>query len=335
MKRNASANKTTAKSRKKATPIALPDLTSEPSIQTEDSLIESPHAVFAIPQKHSESNIFEMSSSRGQMIKNWFDSLRHMLHKDVNFVFDKTGINVSHFDEPKNVAIVSRLYGREFESYFCERRISAGINVASIYKIVKWVVPNELFSIHIARSKPGTLVISMINTNHQCKSVHNYDLIDEIDDDEVELPDYEFSRSMTIPSQPFQRKVHEMSHFDFIEIRSIRNNLILRPYLSDTLETTFRGKIRVMVQRTSADSNDVPLDVQDNATEEAAEIYQGVFNVKHICEFVKKPGICDEMTFYVKNDNPLLIEYTLSTLGYLRIIIMPHKPDSTPPNATC
>jgi len=323
-------NKPPRKYRTKSTKLTqqLQEMTSSKS--------PTPHLTYdttsqeVIGSKINPQNIFQMSSSRGQMIKNWFDSLRHMLYRDVNFVFDSTGIRVSDINDVKNVAIISKLYGHEFELYHCPKHIAAGVNVKALYNIIRSVQPTELFSMHIERDKPLVLVISMINTVHNCKTVHRYDIIEEIEDDEVQIPDYEFPRSMTIPSHPFQKKINEMDRFEYIEIQSIRNNLVLKPYQSETLETTFTGKVRVMAPKSTTDGltdgepEYVPINLDSD--ESASDIYQGVFNVKHICEFVKKPGICDEMTFYVKNDNPLLIEYDITNLGYIRIFIMPATP---------
>ncbi len=301
---------TTPKAAAKSAPIAAPPI---------------------IAKRHGDiDTIFHLSSQHGQILKQYFDSLRHMLKRDVNFVFNETGIAVSYADDRKSIVIVSKLHSHEFESYSCEQRISAGIDISKLHKIIKSVQSNEIMTMHIERTKPGTLVISTFNTATGCQTVYSYELIEEVADEELELPDFEFPRSMRVLSQPFQKKIHDMETYgmELVEIQSIRNTLILRNYHQTVspMEVTFTGKIRVLKkqkEQNNLSNEPVYVETDEISDKMTSEIYQGVFNVKTISELVKKPGICDEMTLYIRNDLPLLIEYNVSNIGYLRIFLCP------------
>jgi len=274
------------------------------------------------------SNIFELCTTRGPIIRHWFDNLRHILARtDVNFVLTSEGIDVSHADQAKNVVIVSKLFGKEFELYRCDTRISAGVDVEKLYKIVRFVQSNEILSLYIHRDKPGTLVISTFNGPTGCHTKFIYELIEEVPDEEVKMPDFAFPRSMTIPSQPFQKKMHDMGVYgvELVEIQSIRDSLILRNFDTSAapMQVTFKGKVRVC-DNTESDADKVR-GTEDCGNHITSEIYQGVFNLKHICDFVKKTAMCEEMNFFIRNDLPLLIEFNVSSLGYLRIFILPVK----------
>lgn len=273
------------------------------------------------------ANVFELCTTRAPIIRHWFDNLRHILARtDVNFVITSEGIDVSHADEGKNVVIVTKLFGKEFEFYRCDSRISAGVDVGKLYKIVRSVQANEVLSMYILRDKPGTLVVSTFNGPTGCSTTWTYELIDEVPDEEVKIPDFAFPRSMTIPSGIFQKKIHDMDAYgvELVEIQSIRETLILRNQnRSAPMEVTFTGNVRIL-PNPNQDS-----DAREQSTEGGdmtSAIFQGVFNLKHICDFVKKTGTCDEyFNFFIRNDLPLLIEFNVSNLGYLRIFIMPVK----------
>lgn len=280
--------------------------------------------------KSDPTNVFELCTARAGVIKQWFDNLKHILEKtDVNFVLTEEGIDVSHADESKNVVVVSKLFGKEFEFYRCDARISAGIDVGKIHRIVKFVQTNEVLTMQIHRDKPGTLVISMFNEPTDCRTTYTYDLIEEVPDEEIQMPDFAFPRSVSVPSQHFQKKIQDMVSYgvELVEFQSIRNMLILRNYNSPNLpvEVSFKGKARVLSHTVNDEGGSTLVEESgDVDTDMTSEIYQGVFNLKHIGEFVKK-GSNEDMTFFIRNDLPLLMQFNISTLGYLRIFIMPVK----------
>lgn len=295
-----------------------------PSSPTKD--INKPNIITASEYTSDPANAFELCTTRAPNIRCWFDNLKHVLGKtDVNFVLTKDGIDVSHADVGKNVVIVAKLFGKEFEFYRCDARISAGVDVRKLNKIIHFAQANEILTMQIRHDKPGTLIISTFNAPTGCRTTYTYELIEEVPDEEVKMPDFAFPRSISVPSTPFQKKVHDMELYgvELVEIQSIRNKLILRNYNSPTtpIEVTFAGKARVL----SKNSTDIlnnggnPYD----ETDMTAEIYQGVFNLKYISDFVKKPGVSEEMNFFIRNDFPLLIQFNVSSLGYLRIFIMP------------
>lgn len=290
------------------------------------------------PYRSDPSNVFELYTTRGSVMRYWFDNLKNILGKaDVNFVIKEDGIDVSHADENRNVVIVSKLFGKEFEFYRCDARIAAGVDIDKLSKIVHTVQPNEVLSMYIQHDKQGTLVISTSNVISGCETTFKYELIEEIPDEEFTMPDFAFPRSISISSQPFQKKLHDMEAHGvkLIAIQSIRNKLILRSYTADPIPVNvqFKGKLRIRSKKDESDPNSGEyhyIQVKDDDTTDSdmtSEIYQGVFNLKHICEFMKKPkpGGCEEMKFFIRNDLPLLIEFNVSTLGYLRIFVMEVK----------
>ncbi len=273
----------------------------------------------------NENFIFYLDSQDGPILKQYFDSLRHMLKKDVNFVFTESGIDVTYADMDKHVIIISKLHSKEFAQYKCIGRIPAGIDVSKLYRIVKSIQSNEVLLMHIDRNKPGNLIITIRNNVNNCKTVYTYDLIEEVEDEEYSLPDFAFPCAMRISSQSFQKKIHDMDMYgvQFVEMQSLGEQLILRNINKKApMEVVFTGRLRVMSKNSDGAYIDTTNELQLGANE---RIFQGVFNLKTICELVKKPGMCDDMTFYLRNDLPLLIEYSVSNIGYLRMFILPEK----------
>ena len=57
--------------------------------------------------------------------------------------------------------------------------------------------------------------------------------------------------------------------------------------------------------------------------QEDAEIVQGVFALKHLVLFTKCTNLCNQIEMYLKNDYPLIINYTVASLGNIKLCLAP------------
>ena len=53
------------------------------------------------------------------------------------------------------------------------------------------------------------------------------------------------------------------------------------------------------------------------------EIVQGVFALKHLVLFSKCTNLCNSIELYLKNDYPLIIKYTVASLGEIKLCLAP------------
>jgi proliferating cell nuclear antigen len=53
------------------------------------------------------------------------------------------------------------------------------------------------------------------------------------------------------------------------------------------------------------------------------EIVQGVFALKHLVLFGKCTNLCNSIELYLKNDYPLIIKYSVASLGEIKLCLAP------------
>ena len=58
------------------------------------------------------------------------------------------------------------------------------------------------------------------------------------------------------------------------------------------------------------------------------EIVQGLFELKYLIIFTKCTNLCNQVTLYIKNDYPLIIQYAIAALGEIKLVLSPCKPDT-------
>ena len=53
------------------------------------------------------------------------------------------------------------------------------------------------------------------------------------------------------------------------------------------------------------------------------EIVQGVFALKHLVLFTKCTNLCNSIEMYLKNDYPIIIKYSIASLGSIKLCLAP------------
>jgi proliferating cell nuclear antigen len=59
------------------------------------------------------------------------------------------------------------------------------------------------------------------------------------------------------------------------------------------------------------------------ATKSASEIMQGNFFLKHLVLFTKCTSLCSDISLYLKNDYPIIVEYNVAGLGEIKLALAP------------
>ena len=66
----------------------------------------------------------------------------------------------------------------------------------------------------------------------------------------------------------------------------------------------------------------------DQSNDNEHEIYQGVFNLKYLVMFTKCTNLSSVVELYLKNDYPLIIQYSVGSLGLIKLCLAPQQTDN-------
>lgn len=120
----------------------------------------------------------------------------------------------------------------------------------------------------------------------------------------------EFDCEISIPSSLFNDICKQMNqlHVQNVEIISVGNQII------------FKGKGEksdICVEIGQSDSSGTKI----NRTTENAQIIQGVFPIEYLVLFAKAQNLCRTVSFYFANGLPLLLLYSVGSLGTLKYLV--------------
>ena len=251
----------------------------------------------------NSKRIVEIKTVQSNAIRILFEALKDIL-TDVNLQISQEGLKIISMDGSKQAVVNLKLEANKFEKFFCQNSIRAGLNMTSLYKIIKSVKNSDIITFFILSSSTTKLYIEIENKEKKTNILTVLKLLD-IDEDILDIPNIEFDTVKTMPSNDFQSYIRELSIITNKITLESNNNTFSLSGEGDFAET----KINV------GDSNNIDIKTEHNA--------KGTFYVKYLLLFTKSTNLCTTVEIYLKNKFPLILVYNVANLGKLQYCLAP------------
>jgi proliferating cell nuclear antigen len=253
-------------------------------------------------------NILEIKTIQSAAFRILIEALKEIL-TDANLEFDSTGIKIMAMDPSHTVLVHLKLEASNFEYYECLNKKILGINMLNLFKLIKTMGNNDTLTLYLEENNESVLGIKIENSEKNTVTNFTLNLMD-LHEDNIEIPPAEFESVITMPSVDFQKICRDMHNLaDNIEIKSVENQLI------------FTCKGQFATQETCiGEANSGLLFVKNYNPD---EIVQGIFALKHLVLFSKCTNLCNSIEVYLKNDYPLIIKYSVASLGEIKLCLAP------------
>ena len=253
-------------------------------------------------------NLIEIKTVQSAAFRVLIEALKEIL-TDANFEFDESGIKIIAMDSSHTVLVHLKLNSENFEKFECKKKRILGVNMLNLFKLIKTMGNNDSLTLFLDEDNESVLCIRIENSEKN--SVTNYKLnLMDLHEDNIQIPPATFDSVITIPSVDFQKICRDMHNLaDDIEIKSLDNQLI------------FNCKGHFASQETCIGEANTGLTFLKNHTPD--EIVQGVFALKHLVLFSKCTNLCNTIELFLKNDYPLIIKYTVASLGEIKLCLAP------------
>tara|TARA_B100001287_G_C22575006_1_gene478156 strand:+ start:70 stop:861 length:792 start_codon:yes stop_codon:yes gene_type:complete len=236
------------------------------------------------------------------------EALKEIL-TDTNIIFDDSGIKLIATDNSHIVLIHMKLLADKFEHFFCDKRITIGLNMNNLYKLIKTMSNNDILTLFIEKEFPNKLGIKINNMEKNSQTIFKLNLLD-ISDEEINIPPAVFETELTLPSSDFQKLIRDMTNIgENIEIKSIGNTLLL------SCEGDFANQETILSETQNG--------LNFSMTSKPELPIQGIFSLKYLILFTKCTNLCNLIHMYIKNDYPLIIKYDIANLGEIKLCLSP------------
>ena len=227
---------------------------------------------------------------------------------DGNFVLDKNGILLNSMDPTKTVLVCLKLEADKFEYYRCDHKQIIGMNMTNLFKLIKTMTNNDTLTLLIEQDNPNVIGIKIENSEKNSVTTYKLSLLD-INEQELKMPPEAFESVICMPSIDFQKYMRDMHSIgDIVEIKSIGQQLIL------SCKGEFASQETVIGENPNGLSMK-PLDKD--------HIVQGLFALKYLVLFTKCTGLSNQVELYLKNNFPIIVQYSIANLGVVKLISAP------------
>lgn len=250
--------------------------------------------------------LFRIRTVKAAPFRTLIEAIKDIL-TEANLEFDSQGLKIMAMDGTHTTLVHLRLQADRFDEYHCPKKHILGVNMINFFKLVKTMSNNESIVLFMRKSDTTKLGIEILNGEKQMVTHFALNLI-ELDVRPIAIPPVQFSSIITMPSGDFQKIIRDMSTLgEIVEIQSASSEL------------AFRCKGDYAEQETIFNIGSNGLTQAKPAT----EIVQGNFFLKHLVLFTKCTSLCSDISLYLKNDYPIIVEYNVAGLGEIKLALAP------------
>ena len=248
--------------------------------------------------------ILRLQTVQSTVIKTLCDVLKETLN-DINFIFDEDGMKIMAIDGSHVALVHLKLFAKNFEQFYCQKKVQVGLNMSHLFKIIKTVTTMDFITFFIRSDNQHEFGVQIENSDKNTCTVFNLKMLD-IDDEEISIPDIEINSMITMPSNDFQRMTRDMLN--------ISDNLIMTTS-SEMLKLECKGDFAS--QETCIGNSNHGLSCMQTET------VSGTFSLKYINLFTKATNLSNIVEIYLKRDYPLMLKYAVANLGQIMFYLAP------------
>jgi proliferating cell nuclear antigen len=232
---------------------------------------------------------------------------------ETNITFQKDGIRIVNMDKSHTILAHLFLDATKFEYYYCKfAKITIGVNMFHLFKLINSIDNDDTLTIYIEESEYCDGIVDYLGLKFengdikQCK-IQKLKLI-EPDEEELELPEIQFSSIITLPSSDFQKIIRDLSNIsERLEIKSVGNELIFK----------CQGPFAMCeIRRTESDGV-----MEFIKNDKDKKIIQGEYSLKNLGYFIKCTNLCNSIEMFLENDLPLIVKYDVASLGKILLCL--------------
>lgn len=232
---------------------------------------------------------------------------------DTNFEISNDGIRIISMDPTHTALIHMHLLSTNFEKFHCTHKQIIGVNMINLFKLIKTITNNDTLTLFIHKNDINHLGVKIDNDIKKASTIFKLNLLDLNNGNMKKIPPAEFASVITMKSSDFQKICRDMGNIsDEMEIKAVEKHLIL------TCKGEFAEQETIL-----GESGNSGISFTELSNDIDSEIIQGLFSLKYLTLFAKCTNLCQTIEIYLKNDYPLIICYSVGSLGCIKLCLAP------------
>jgi proliferating cell nuclear antigen len=224
------------------------------------------------------------------------------------------GIRIIEIDEHETLLVYVKLNASNFIDFYVKYpEYSVGLDLQQLNYYLKNMTKDNVLKIYVDKDDEQNIVFEGNNDVAGSNIKHTQKVMD-LDNEKKNLPTQSnFEMIVTISTAEFHNLCRNLTKYsEYIEITCTKKEL----------KFSCKGDSAKVVKKFTNKDNGVRIDCLDK-TGKKANIFHGIYELRHLVTFGKSRSLCDEMCLYLKNDYPLFIQYSVGVIGKMLIALIP------------
>lgn len=273
------------------------------------------------PSSEKLSSLIKITTVQTSAFKTLIEALKDILI-DCNLEFipdgegdgtDKTGsIKILAVNNQAGMLVHMRLHSNNFDEFQCLGRQAIGINMQVFYKVIKTINNSDTLQLYRSSQEydKNRLTVKIANRDKNQTFQYSLQIID-VDNDVLDVTQASFQAIVIMNSCDFQKVCKDMNGIEakYVDI-TLAGNVLRISGKGDSAvgSAEFTESQNITINRKSECKN---------------VIITGKYELKNLLLFTKCTNLCNHIEIFLKNDYPLLIKYTVASLGYMHLCLSP------------
>jgi len=231
---------------------------------------------------------------------------------------DKSGMRIMAVDTTKTVLINLKLEAKNFTKFKCKsKKLVLGVNLMYLYKLIKSMNNTDNLTLSVDHDDKNHLQIKIDNPDERKDTKYVLKLLD-LGNPPLYVPEINFDAVIIMNSNEFNKICREMNQIaEYVEISCLSNKITF------VCKGDYAERITTYKAGDGFDGDGITIRYIDNNNKNNPLIIQGIFELKNLILFSKCHQLCEDIEIYMKNDYPLVIKYTVATLGRILLCLTP------------
>eukprot|EP00033_Pygsuia_biforma_P000473 GCRY01000559.1.p1 GENE.GCRY01000559.1~~GCRY01000559.1.p1 ORF type:complete len:261 (+),score=85.51 GCRY01000559.1:127-909(+) len=253
--------------------------------------------------------MFEARLPNASIFKKIIASIQELL-ADANFDCSASGIALQSMDSSHVSLVAVLLRADGFEHFRCDRAVTLGHNMKNLANVLKCSDNNDIITI---KAEDDAQVATYMFESPSQSRVSDVEMkLINIDVEHLGIPETSYDAIVTMPSTEFQRIVRDLQ---------VMGDTVVISVSKDNVKFSFQGDNQsgnVTLRATSSidkPEESVEINLQENV--------QLTFALRYLNFFTKATPLSDQVTISMSKDTPLVVEYRIQDLGYVRYYLAP------------
>jgi len=230
---------------------------------------------------------------------------------DANFDCREQGISLQAMDS-SHVSLVSMLLRAEgFEPWRCDDSCQLGVHLDHLMKLLKCMHAKD--SVELNYKENGEDLDFIFKSPNEERVSHFSLKLMEIDTEHLGIPETDYQTCVSMPSSEFMRVCRDLASFGDTLTIHVTKDEISFAVAGDM------GNGTMSIRNSTATDEEQP---EATVIDSKDEISQA-FALRYLQHFTKATPLSKVVTLRMTADVPLLVEYQIDELGYLRYYLAP------------